>query len=84
MISWAVSLDPLGPGVPRGHVPFRVEHEDGVVLRPFDQEPEPLLAPPQALLDLLAGSQVSGDFREADEMVLVIPQRRDDDVGPKS
>ena len=47
-----VALDPLGPGVPGGDVALRVEHEDGVVGRPVDEQPElvglvpgPLLLP---------------------------------------
>ena len=78
-----VPLDALGPGVPRGDVALRVEQEDGVVLGPFHQEPEPLLAPAQGFLGLLACGQVTGDFREAMQVALPVPQGRDDDVGPK-
>ena len=40
-----VALDPLGPGVPGGDVPGRVEQEDGVVAHPLDQLVEVLLGP---------------------------------------
>ncbi len=62
---------------------LRIEHEDGVVLGPFDQKPKPLLAPTQRFLGLLAGRQVTGDFGEAAELAALVPQGRDDDVGPK-
>src|SRR5687767_8639411 len=78
-----VALDPLGPFVPRSDVATLVEQEDGVVLGPFDEEPETLLAAPQFFLGLLAPCQVTGDFREAPQLSLLIPQRRDDHVRPE-
>ena len=44
-----VALDALGAGVPAHDVAARVEHEDRVVLDHFDEQPETLLALPQAL-----------------------------------
>ena len=35
------------------------------------------------LLGLLAGRQVTGDFREAEQLPVVVLEGRDDDVGPK-
>src|SRR5215212_3865953 len=47
---FVVAVDALGPGVPGGDAPLGVEHEDGVILYPVDQEPEALYALAQALL----------------------------------
>ena len=44
------ALEPLGPGVPTGDSALRIEHEDRVVLHPFDQQAKPLLALTQCLL----------------------------------
>src|SRR5207248_6767668 len=41
-----VALDPLRPGIPGDDPPVRVEHEDGVVADPGNQEPEHLLGLP--------------------------------------
>src|SRR5947209_9623815 len=40
----AIALDALGARVPARHMALPVEHEDGVVLRAFDQQSEALLA----------------------------------------
>src|SRR5215210_1694735 len=45
-----VAGDALRPRVPAGDTPLGIEHEDGVVLYPFDQQTEAFFAPTQALL----------------------------------
>src|SRR5690606_13481659 len=52
-----VILDPLCPEIPVGHAPVRVEHEDGVIGYPLDENAEAALAFEQRL----SGSGNFGD-----------------------
>src|SRR4051812_44308703 len=78
-----VALDALGPCVPGGDMPLRVEQEDGVIADSFNQQPKALLALAQGFLGLLSPGQVTGDFRKATKPALLVPQGRDDNVGPE-
>ena len=39
-----IALDPLRAGIPVGHDAVRIEHVDGVVDHPLDQQPKAALA----------------------------------------
>src|SRR5579872_174671 len=43
----AVTLDALRPLIPSNHAPFRVEHEDGIVLHAFHEQTKSLFTPSQ-------------------------------------
>ena len=79
-----VALDPLRPGIPVGHAPVRIEHVDGVVGHPLDEQTKALLALPQRVLRLLALGQVAGDLGKADQFARLIADGVDDDVGPET
>ena len=71
-----VALAALGAGVPARDAALGVEHEDRVVLDGLDQQPEPLLALAQHLLGLAALGDVPGDLGEAEELAVVVADRR--------
>ena len=52
-----VSLDPLGPQVPRCDAAFRIEHEDRVILNVLDHQPQAFFALAQRLFRLPAFGQ---------------------------
>src|SRR5687767_14811386 len=59
----AVTLDPLGAGVPAGHNPFWIEQEDRVVGYALHEQPEPLLRLTQGFFLQLPVGKVAGDLR---------------------
>ncbi len=65
-----IALDALGARVPAGHAALRIQHEDGVVGDPLDQQPELLLAAAQGLLGRPSLGQVTGDLGIADDVAV--------------
>src|SRR4029079_18393501 len=90
----AVALDSLGAWVPRPDPAGHVEHEDRVVAHARDQQAELLelgvghpplrRARPHLLGGELPARQVTGHLAEADERAVVLAERRDHHIGPKS
>src|SRR5205823_5475609 len=78
-----IALEPLGPSIPGGDHALWVEHEDGVVPNPLDQQAETLFAQAKFLLGLFPIRKVSRDLQEAPNLAGIVPQGGDDDVGPK-
>jgi hypothetical protein len=79
-----VAFEPFGAAVPTDDAPARVQHEDRVVLDPFDQQPKALLALAQRLFGLFALGQVAGDFEKAAQGARGRLQGRDGHVGPEA
>src|SRR5207248_7938754 len=79
-----IALDALGAGVPVGHPPFWVEHEDGVIGDSLDEDPEGALGLEQRLLGLALLGHVAGNLGEADQLALLVPYRIDDDARPET
>src|SRR4029077_9324942 len=80
----AIALEPLGSRVPAGHDAIRIEHVDRIVHHAVNQQPEPLLALAQDFFVALTLAQVACYFREGQELSVVVAQRGDNDIGPKT
>ena len=79
-----VALDTLGARIPGRDVARRVEHENGVIERAVDEQPERLLAVAQREIGVPALGEIARDLAESYEPSGLIQQRGDDDVGPES
>ncbi len=78
------AFDPFGAAVPGGHVPLRIQHEDGVVLDGVDQQAKAFFAAPKLLVRLPPRRRVARDLREPDVLTVRAVERGDDDVGPEA
>jgi hypothetical protein len=83
-LSCAVALEPFGARIPCRDVAVQVEHEDGVVAHPFDDEPESLLALAQCLFGFASLGEISGHLGEPGQLASFVAERRDHHVGPES
>src|SRR5262245_22495914 len=79
-----IAFDPLGSAVPGDDPTRRVEHEDCVVLRILDQQPEALFTLSQDLLGLLASREVAGHLAEPTQAPAGLIQGGNDYIGPKA
>jgi hypothetical protein len=87
-----VSADDLGSlialrlvrsGVPRRHVPRRVEHEDRIVGDGIDQVMKALLGAPQGLFRRSPLAQITRDLAEPSQRAIVVVDRGEHPVGPE-